>query len=398
MPYYIGDVIKDKDQLIGNGPEKLARLGANVLLKTRIENIIQEQKKIRITGSIIIPYDVLVIAAGSRLLKPGIPGEDKDGVFTLRKLKDAIRIKSYLEKNSCKKAIIVGAGFIGMEMCEALRGLGMEVKVVNQGEYPVNRWDPELSKVILSELEKNNVEYFANQEVTAIEKGPDMPLRLITRNGHFDSDMILLAVGIKPDVQLAFEAGIDIGGSGAIAVNFSQHTSAKDVYAVGDCCEVFHHVTKKWVNIPLSDIAHKQALVAGSTIGGRPMTFSGAVGSQSFRIFKLETAATGIDVHEAQTAGFSPVSHIHWGNAISRVMGERKIGLKLVADKTTGKLLGAQAIGETGVVGRINALAVALWSGLRVDEISQLDFAYAPPFSPSWDVIHTAAQELLEKM
>jgi pyruvate/2-oxoglutarate dehydrogenase complex dihydrolipoamide dehydrogenase (E3) component len=128
------------------------------------------------------------------------------------------------------------------------------------------------------------------------------------------------------------------------------------------------------------------------------MTFSGVVGSQAFRIFRLETAATGIDEHEAQTAGFSPVSHIYWGNAISRAMGERKIGLKLVADRTTGKLLGAQAIGETGAVSRVNSLAVALWSGLRVDEISQLDFAYAPPFSGSWDTIHTTARELLQKM
>jgi NADPH-dependent 2,4-dienoyl-CoA reductase/sulfur reductase-like enzyme len=167
---------------------------------------------------------------------------------------------------------------------------------------------------------------------------------------------------------------------------------------VGDCSETFHLVTKKWVNIPLSDIAHKQALVAGSTIGGLPMIFKGVVGSQSFRIFTLEVAAAGIDESEAALAGFSPVSHIHQGNAISRLMGEKKIGLKLVADKTTGRLLGAQAISETGAVSRINSLAVALWSDLRVDEISQLDFAYAPPFSPSWDTIHVAAQELLKKM
>ncbi len=338
------------------------------------------------------------MATGSRLISPGIEGEDLEGVFSLKNIADALRIKQYIKEKSCRKAVIVGAGFIAMEMSEALQGLGIKVQMVNQVEFPVMRWDPGLSKTILEELDKNGVDYYPNQDVISIEKGSLTPLRLATKHMTLDSDMILLAVGIRPDVRLAMDAGIRIGRTGAIAVDFSQTTSDKDVFAIGDCCEVFNRVTSQWVHIPLSDIANKQGRVAGHNIAGMPDIFPGVVGSQSFKVFNLEAAATGIDEHEAGSAGFHPVSHIYWGNAVGSLMGKKKIGLKLVADRSTGKLLGAQAIGETGAVSRINALAVALWSRLNIEEIAYLDFAYSPPFSSSVDAVHHAARELRQKM
>jgi len=365
----------------------------------RVERVDIGAQEVLLKGGAKIPYDSLALGTGTTALRPGIPGENMEGVFVLKHLSDALAIKSYIKENNCHKAIVVGAGFIGMEVCEAFVGLGMETSVVHRGKFPVNRWDPELSGFILEEIRGRQVTFHTDMEIIAIETGTFHPLRLHTSQGALEGDLILLALGVKPDVALAKEMGLSIGRSGAIAVNYSQQTSIPDIYAAGDCCEAYHRVSKSWVNIPLGDIANKQGRVAGSVIGGKPMIFPGIVGAQSFRIFNLEAAATGINEKEAVNAGYYPVSDITWGNATAASMpGPKKIGLKLTADRVTGRLLGAQAVGERGAVGRINTLSAALWSGMRLDEIGYLDLAYAPPFSGSWDVIHIAAQKLLRKM
>jgi NADPH-dependent 2,4-dienoyl-CoA reductase/sulfur reductase-like enzyme len=193
--------------------------------------------------------------------------------------------------------------------------------------------------------------------------------------------------------------GLQIGKTGAIQVNFAQRTSLEGVYAVGDCCEVYHRISRQWVHIPLGDIANKQGRVAGANIGGSSLIFPGVVGAQSFRIFKLEVAATGLGEREAAANGFDPVSTIVWGNALAGPMpGNTQVGIKLLADRSTGKLLGAQAVGEAGAVSRINTLSCALWNEMVLDEIGYLDLAYAPPFSSAWDPIHMAAQGLLRQI
>jgi CoA-dependent NAD(P)H sulfur oxidoreductase len=189
--------------------------------------------------------------------------------------------------------------------------------------------------------------------------------------------------------------GLPIGETGAIRVNFSQRTPNEGIYAVGDCCEAFHRVSGRWVNVPLGDIANKQGRVAGRNIAGGDMIFPGIVGAQSFRVFDLEVAATGLDEREATQSGFHPASALVWGNAIARSMpGNAKLGLKLIADRATGKLLGAQSVGKAGAVSRINTLSAALWAGMTLDDVGYLDLAYSPPFSGSWDLIHVAAQTL----
>ena len=340
-----------------------------------------------------------MLGTGARAFIPKIPGTELEGVFTLKNLNDAIRIKAFIKDKRCRKAIIVGAGFIGMEMSETLATLGIDTQVVDFLPHPAARWDPEFSKVILEQLNRHNITFLGNTRMEAIERGKDYRLRLNTDKGKLEADMILIAVGIRPDVKLAIDLGLQIGKSGAIKVDFSQNTSKEGIYAAGDCCEVYHHVSKSWVHIPLGDIANKQGRVAGHNIGGGSMIFPGAVGAQSFKLFTLEVAATGLDESEASGCGYHPVSTIIWGNAIARSMpGEKRLGIKLVADRATGKLLGAQAAGMTGAVSRINTLSCVLWAGMGLDEIAYLDFAYAPPVGPAWDPIHIAAQELIRKL
>jgi NADPH-dependent 2,4-dienoyl-CoA reductase/sulfur reductase-like enzyme len=387
-------VIKDDKKLIARTPEKFRENGIDVWLNTEVVNVNYERNTVEISTLKNLPFDFLVMATGTKAMMPDIPGIDSPGVFVLKNLENALQIKSYMRKNNCRKAIIIGAGFIAMEISEALHLTGVKTTIFHRGNLPANRWDAELSKEMLAELTANGVEFVPRAETSTVEKGNDSPLKAITNQGTWNADMIIVATGVKPNVELAQSINLKIGSSGAIAVNHFQQTSKENVYAAGDCCESYHRVTGRWVNIPLGDIANKQGRVVGRNVGGRPLTFDGIVGAQSFRLFNLECAATGISEKEAAENGYNPVSVLVWGSAMAKTMGQKKIGLKMIADKSSGKFLGAQAVGEAGVIGRINALSVALWTGLNIDEIGYLDLAYSPPYGGAWDIIHNTAQAL----
>ncbi len=399
MPYYIGDVIKNENSLIARTPEQFRETGVDVRLEVAAEAIDRANKAASLSDGTQIPYDVLVLGTGTNAFIPKIPGVDLEGVFVLKTLPDAIRIKAYLRDKQCKKVLIAGAGFIGLEMCETIRRLNIETSVLDRAPRPAMRWDPEFSQIIQDEMARHSVPFSPNAGITAIEEGKERRLRLKTTAGAMEGDMILIAIGVRPNTKLAADAGLQLGRSGAIQVDFSQRASDPAIYAVGDCCEVYHRVSRRWTHIPLGDIANKQGRAAGVNIGGGAAILPGVVGAQSFRIFDLEAAATGIDENEASQSGYRPVSEIVWGNAISSLMpGEKKLGLKLTADKATGMLLGAQAVGARGAVERINTLSCALWAGMRLDDLSSLDFAYAPPFGVSWDLIHIGARALMKKL
>ena len=397
-PYYIGDIIKDENRLVARTPEKFREGGIDVRLETNVTNISPKENFVETKYGNKLSYDFLVIGTGTSAFIPDIPGTDLPGVYSLRNLEDAIHIKTWLREKKARHIVIIGGGFIGLEMSEALNAAGIATTIIHKDSLPANRWDSELASVMLEELQANGVEFAGGAQAKAIEKGDGSALKVVTDKGAWEGDMVLLAVGVRPDSTLAKAAGIAMGKTGAIAVNFAQQTSIENIYAVGDCCESWHRVSRRWVNIPLGDIANKQGRVAGRNIGGKPLIFEGIVGAQSFRLFNLECAATGLSEKESIEAGYTPVSNITWGNAMAPPMGMKKIGLKLLADKSSGKLLGAQAVGVAGTVGRINALSVALWAGLNIDEVGYLDLAYAPPFSAAWDIIHNAAQALGRKI
>ncbi|MEA3471406.1 MAG: FAD-dependent oxidoreductase [Thermodesulfobacteriota bacterium] len=400
MPYYIGDVIGDWKRLIARTPEKFEETGVKVRLNSRVKVIDTGKGEVRLENSETLPYDELVVATGATPAVPDIPGTEREGVFVLKTLRDGINIKNYINEKSCRKAIIIGAGFISMEMSEGLRNLGIETEVIYRGELPVSRWDPEFSKLVLDELVKNKVSFISNTLPVAIERGSDYSLRLITDNGNHEGDLILITLGVRPSTDLARDAGIELGTTGAVKVDFSQRTSEERIYSVGDCAEVYHRVSNEWVYMPLGDIANKQGRVAGSNIGGNPIEFKGVVGAQSFKVFGLELAATGLDEKAAGKSGFDPASIIIWGTPVARSMNLKKdrLGLKLIADRGTGKLLGAQAIGDGGAVGRINTLSACLWAGMDLDEIGYLDLAYSPPFGGAWDTIQITAQALKRRL
>jgi CoA-dependent NAD(P)H sulfur oxidoreductase len=395
MPYYIGDLITDPKRLIARTPEKFIETGVDVRIKKRVEEVDKKNREVRLADGAGIPYDVLVFGTGTTVKMPGIPGQEKEGVFTLREYNDSIRIKNWLKETHCRKAIIIGAGFVALEMAEAFRTIGIKTSMYYRRDLPASRWDPEYSQIILDEITRNGVEFVPQSQLKAIEDGKDCRLKLVTNHGEDEADIILVAIGVNPNVKLASQIGVPLGETGAIKVNFSQQTMVEGVYAAGDCCESFNRVSSRWVYLPLGDLANRQGRVAGKNIGGGSIYFPGVVGAQSFKVFALEVAMTGIDEKEAIQAGFHPVSAKMSGNAIAASMpGNKKLWLKLIADKPTGRLLGAQAVGERGVVGRINVLSAALWGGMTLDDVGYLDTAYAPPFSGAWDPLQVAAQML----
>jgi len=399
MPYYIGDVIKESKRLVIRTPEEFKKTGIDARVRTNVEGIDAQKGLVYLSGGTSIPYDYLVMATGADAVRLDIPGKDLEGVYVIRNLMDTLKMKTYLNEGTCKKAVLIGAGYIGMEMCEALRNLGCDVKVMDVLSRPTSRWDPEFTKMLVEELGKNQVEFLPETKPLAIEKGKGSKLKMSTSNGDLDADLVLMGVGTHYNTALAQSIGIEMGESGAIKVDFHQKTSRENVWAVGDCCEAFHRVAGKWVYFPLGDVANKQGRVAGQNIGGASVKFPGIVGAQAFKAFKLEVAATGLTEEEAVKYGFEPVSSLIWGLPIGRPMAQgEKLGIKLVGDKKTGKLLGGQCIGEKGAVQRVSALSIALWSGLTVDELGYVDLPYAPPFGGAWDAIHIAAQDLARKL
>jgi len=324
MPYYIGDVIKDQNRLIARTPEEFRKRGVDVHLNREVVWIDVQKNIVHTKDGDGYPYDFLVIGTGTKPFVPDIPGRDLPGVFSLKNLEDALHIKSWLHEKNARRVVIIGGGFIGLEMSEALQAAGISTTIIHKDPLPANRWDQELSSTILDELVAHGVEFIGSTQAKAIEPSTNSALKIVTDAGIREAEMVLLAVGVRPDVSLAKAAGLNIGQTGAITVNFAQQTSAENIYAVGDCCESWNRISRRWVHIPLGDIANKQGRIAGRNIGGRPMTFGGIVGAQSFRLFNLECAATGLSEKEALAAGFMPISNITWGSAMAPAMGMKK--------------------------------------------------------------------------
>jgi NADPH-dependent 2,4-dienoyl-CoA reductase/sulfur reductase-like enzyme len=400
MPYYIGDVIKDEKQLIARTPEQFAKSGIDVRLNNRVDAIDTQAGRILLSSGETFPYDHLVIGTGSEALMPSLPGIELPGVFKLKSLTDARRIKTHIRENGCRKAVIVGAGFIAMEMSETLKTSGLDTTVVYRGDRPVRRWDPEFSDMVRMVLGENGVSFITHTTPLAIERnGGRSVLRLVTSNGTLDADLVLFALGVRPQTRLAAGIGLTIGQTGAIAVDSFQRTSHEGIYAVGDCCEVFNRVSGRWTYLPLGDVANKQGRIAGVNISGGSRSFPGIVGAQAFKVFRLDVATAGLNEDEASKAGFDPVSGTIEGTPTARSLSRgEQLKIKMTADRRTGKLLGAQAAGVKGAVNRINTLAACLWQGMTIDDVAYLDLAYAPPYGGVWDPIHICAQNLMRKM
>ncbi len=340
------------------------------------------------------PYDRLVIATGASPVAPGVPGEDLPHVKCLRTLDDGIAIRSMLDSGHVTRSVILGGGFIGLEMCEALRTRNLPVTLVTSRSVPMAGLDNAIVRIIVDTLRENGVEHVADATARGIT---GKTVQLADR--ELEADLVVVGKGVRPNAALAEAAGIRLGAAGAIGVDERMETSEAGVYAAGDCAETLHRLMERRAYIPLGTVANKQGRVAGLSAAREVARFPGAISSTQLKLFDMELAHTGLTVEQAQLEGFDPVSiHITAPSAAHGYPERHPIDIVMIADKSTRRILGAQMIGRTGVAHRINIIATAIFNGNRADEFAMFDLAYAPPFAPVWDPVLVAANVLAGKL
>jgi NADPH-dependent 2,4-dienoyl-CoA reductase/sulfur reductase-like enzyme len=341
-----------------------------------------------------LPYDQLLIATGAGPLLPEIPGIDLPGVCTLHTMDDSFVVHKRLMEANPHSAIIIGAGYIGVEMADALVHRGLQVTLVGRTKSVLATVDPGLGDVIGDELRRHKVEVKTNVEVTAIESSNC--LRVSGTNGFEQSaDLVLVAAGVKPASRLALQSGISTGQKGAIQVDTSMRTNIPDIYAAGDCVETWHRVLQQYKYLPLGTTSHKQGRIAGENAVGGNKHFAGCVGTQVVKVFDLAAARTGLLEHEAQAAGLDPLTvETKASDHKGYYPGAHELRIRVTGDAGTGRLLGAQIVGHwrSEVAKRIDIFAAALFHGMSVEDFNDLDLSYTPPLSSPWDPVQIAAQ------
>ena len=384
--------------------EEFNKLGIDVYLKSRVDKILIEHKQVLVkdeNNAYLVPYDKLIIATGASPLIPNISGINcKNNVFTVRKIEDGINIREKMFNSN--HATIIGSGYIGMELLEAFVKNGLKVTVIEKNERIMSMFDDEISDLIKNRIEsENNGNFeFLTSEIVSEFIGEDSVHTVKTLSGkEIQTDMVVICTGVKPNVEIARDAGLEIGVTGAIKVNKLMQTSVPDIYACGDCCEERHLVSGRSVWIPLGSTANKEGRCAAINAAGGVEQFEGVLGSAVTRCLNTTMSMTGLTEREASNIGFNPVSvMLEKHDKVGYMPEVGEIVLKVVADKITGMLLGAQAIGSIGADKRINSLTSALVAHMTVDEYSRNDLTYSPPYSPTIDPLINAMLMLQSKI
>jgi CoA-dependent NAD(P)H sulfur oxidoreductase len=403
LPYLLSGVVEERDDLVARTPEKFAEKGIEVLVRHSVERIDSGGKNLSVlnldTGEALEDtYDRLVIATGARAVLPPIAGAELEGVFKFRFLTDTDEIGRYIEEHSPNKATIVGGGYIGLEVAENLCRLGMEVSLIEGEDRVALAYGPEVSENVEAELAANGVDVYTGEKVDEFT-GERRVRGVKFGDRELETDLVIVGVGIKPNVELAAEAGVEIGTTGAILVDRHMKTNIPDVWAAGDCVESNNLVSGRPTWIPLGDTANQMGRVAGTNAatGDETLEFPGILGTGIFKVFDLSVGKTGLSEKEAEDAGFEVVSAgLEAHDRAAYYPGARKVFLKLIADRATGRLLGAESVGS-GADKLTDICAAALWGRLSYPDLVNIDLAYAPPYGPALSPVIQAATILSGK-
>ncbi|MHB8064303.1 MAG: CoA-disulfide reductase [Ruminiclostridium sp.] len=397
LPYYIGEVIKEKDKLLVQTPEKMKeRFRIDVRVKNEVIKIDPENKTIEILNILehkvyTETYDKLILSPGAEPVKPSLPGIDSAKIFTLRNIPDTYRIKDYVDEAKPKRAVIVGAGFIGLEVAENLHLRGVNVTVVELSDHVIGPLDFEMAAMVHQHLMSKHVELYLKDAVEAFEDdGANITVKL-SSGKKLKADMVIMGIGVKPEAQLAVDSGLKIGKTGGIYVNEYLQTSNADIYAVGDAIEVKDFVSGNQALFPLAGPANKQGRIAANNICGLKEKFEGTQGTAIVKIFDLTVAVTGNNERSLKRNGIEyEKSFTHTAAHASYYPGAIPMSIKLLFGKNDGKLLGAQIVGYDGVDKRIDVLSTAMRAGMTVFDLEKLELSYAPPYSSAKDPVNIA--------
>ena len=396
IPYLVAGDVDDLDELVVRTPEEFRDLHrVDVRLHHEVMGIDASAQTIEVRDharrrNLTIGYDQLHVATGCRPTRPDLPGIHLDHVRGVQTLDDAKALEDHARTSHCRSVVVVGGGYIGLEMAEAFVKWGAEVTLVEAGPQLMGTMDADMAERLLAPLRGLGVDVRLDAPIAGFEPG-----KVLLPDGEvLGAELVILGLGVTPNSELAGDAGAERGHRGALKVDRRQRTTLDGVYAAGDCCESRHLVSGRAMHIALGTVANKQGRVAGINLGGGYATFPGVVGTAITKVCSLEVARTGLTEKEAAAAGFDALAVTVEGTTIAGYLPDAKpMVLKLVAERATGRLLGGQIVGEARSAKRIDSVAVALHGRLRVDELIDLDLAYAPPFSSTWDPIHIAARQ-----
>lgn len=403
MPYFIAGQVESSDRLIARRPE-VFREKQNIDVRTLHEvlAIDTEQRRVQVRdleqeSTFWEDWDHLLIATGASPIVPDLPNIDAEGIFSLSTLQSGIEVFEYVESRSPGKAVVVGGGYIGIEMAEALLERGLEVALIDMAPEVMVSMDADIAESISQAMRDAGVSVFLREKLERFETNSNGTLRaVVTDRQTLEADLVILGIGVRPNSELAEAAGIELGANGAIKVNKRLETSVPRVWAAGDCAESFHLVKDRQVFIALGTVANKHGLVAGINISGGTMEFPGVLGTAITRFQDLEISRTGLSEKEAEEIGIP--FRARTIDALTRshyFPGSAKVKVKLLAEEATGRLLGGQIVGGKGAAKRIDTIAAAITARLTAEQLVYMDLSYAPPFSPVWDPVQTAARTLL---
>ena len=402
LPYVISGLIPDLQRLIVHTPDYFKdKHNVKVHLDTAAREILPAKAIVRVRRGgedLELDYTRLIIATGAAAICPPLPGHELEGVLVMRHLRDGRRALEYIERRRPRRAVVVGAGYIGLEMAEAFQTRGLQTTVIEASDQVMTTLGGALRDRVVDELRGRGVQIIFGEKVSGFEGGAFGVERVLTETGRtVEAEIVSIGVGVRPNAGLAAEAGIEVGESGAIRTDAQMRTNMTNIYAAGDCCEVLHRVSGKSVWFPLGQPAVKQGWIAGANAvdvdGTASERYAGVVGTNVVKVFELEVGRTGLSEAEARDAGFDASSiESETASRAGYYPGGSKILTRLVFDRR-GRLLGAQMVGREGVAQRIDVYAAALYASLKVEDIERFDLAYAPPYAPTIDPILRAAHK-----
>ena len=397
LPYFIGDVITDQEELTLQTPESFwERFRISVKTNHEVTGVYPDEKTVMVRNNLTgdewkEDYDKLILSPGARPVRPNLPGIDSERIFTLRTVEDTLRIHDYVSTRGVKSVVMAGGGYIGIETAENLRAKGLDVTIVQRPKQLMNTLDYDMAAFVHSKLRRNGVKLRLGSSVAGFMDDNGSIITLLDGEEGIAADMVILAIGVTPDSSLAKQAGLELGVKGSIDVNDRMENSASDIYAVGDAVQVRHFVTGEDAVIALAGPANKQGRIAADNICGGDSHYRGSLGTSIIKIFDMTVAGTGLTEKAAAAAGLSyesvvlsPSSHAGY------YPGAKVMTMKVVYEKESLRLLGAQIVGAEGVDKRIDVLATAIHAGIRADKLKDLDLAYAPPFSSAKDPVNMA--------
>ncbi|MFC8954019.1 FAD-dependent oxidoreductase [Streptomyces sp. NPDC057101] len=401
IPYWVGGDVSSRDELIARSPEEHRERAIDLRMRTEVTEIDVAGQRVRARdleggAEAWTGFDKLVVATGARPKRPRLPGIDAPGVHGVQTLGDGQALLDSLDRAPGRRAVVVGAGYIGVEMAEALLGRGYEVTLLNRGEQPMSTLDPDMGRLVHRAMDGLGITTVASAEVTKILTGEDGRVRAVaTDEGEYPADVVVLGMGVEPETSLARAAGLPLGSHGGLLTDLSMRVRGhENIWAGGDCVEVLDLVSHRERYVPLGTHANKHGQVIGANVGGDYATFPGVVGTAVSKVCDLEIGRTGLREKDARAVGLRFVSvTVESTSRAGYYPGAAPMTVKMLAERRTGRLLGVQIVGREGAAKRVDIAAVALTAGMTVEAMTALDLGYAPPFSPVWDPVLIAARK-----